>query len=432
MHKLKFPFLTAVLALACALPSAAQKAGRDKADAPRASATALADSQWEFLKTAGQDKEKDVLELVLPQLEDWLARNPEDHNSAEAQLLKADLHYKLGDYKFALVDLLQFFQAYPQDLLLTDAQKLFTEIIVKKGDKKTRPLLEEAATAPETAAADLNISSMLEKFSARAGEAYYEPLTAEFRAFFNRFPAYSGNDSLRLALADLHREKGKYLAAELGYEEMIQMYPSSPLLARAKSTLAGVLADNLKSYDKAIDVYGGIAASFPGTDEALAAYNRLPALAERQKKFDLAVQTYEKIIELYPDRSEAYNSYKEEARVLRKELKNFPEAVSVLNRLADKYKGDSGKSVEALLLAAEIYRKDIKDTEGEVKMYDRIAAEYENDPQAPRSLYAAGEIYEKAKDKDKAGEYYRKITEKYGADPLAKKARNRLEALAKP
>ncbi len=108
MHKLKFPFLTAVLALACALPSAAQKAGRDKADAPRASATALADSQWEFLKTAGQDKEKDVLELVLPQLEDWLARNPEDHNSAEAQLLKADLHYKLGDYKFALVDLLQF------------------------------------------------------------------------------------------------------------------------------------------------------------------------------------------------------------------------------------------------------------------------------------------------------------------------------------
>ncbi|MDP2865042.1 MAG: tetratricopeptide repeat protein [Elusimicrobiota bacterium] len=426
MTKLTPLCLTAILALACALPSAAQKV-----DAPRTQSkpAPLAAAEWDFLKAAGQDKDKDVLELALPQLEDWQARNPENPNAGEAQFLKAVLHYKLGDYKFALTDLLRYFQVYPQDASLEDAKKLFTEIVVTKADKKLRPALEEAAALPEARDAAVNVSSMLEKFSAQAGEAYYEPLTAEFRAFFNRYPDFSKSDSLRLALADLHQKKGKYLAARLDCEKTIQLYPSSALLARAKISLAGLLADNLKDYDKAIEAYRDIAASFPGADEAWSAYSRLPALAERQKKYELAVEIHEKIIELYPDKTEALNSYKAGARVLREDLKKFPEAVAVLNRLADKYKGESVKCVDALLLAAEIYRKDLKDAEGEVKMYDRIAAEYEADPQAPKALYAAGDVYGKAKDGEKAREYYQKILEKYPDNPLSKKAEGRVAAI---
>ncbi|MDO8805673.1 MAG: tetratricopeptide repeat protein [Elusimicrobiota bacterium] len=491
MNKLKFPVLTAILALVCALPSAAQdadelqtdevqsaasqadevqsddiqadapkvaapKAAAPKADAPKAAAPKAAapkadapkaaappattpqssagvvEAEWNFLKTAGQDKEEDVLKLALPQLEDWLARNPETPNSAEAQLLKANLRVKLGDYQFALIDLVKYFQAYPQAASLEEALKLFADTLSRKGDKKTRPALKEASQAPETAAADYNISSMLEKLSVQAGEAYYEPLTAEFRNFFNRFPGYVKNDALRVALADLHQRKGEYLPARLEYEKMIQLHPASPLLARAKRSLGGLLADNMKEYEKAIEVYQDIAASLPGTDEAWTAYSRLPALAEKQKKYGLAVEIYEKIIELYPDRDETYNSYKDAARVLREKLDKFPEAVAVLNRLADKYKGQ--KAIEALMLAAEIYRKDIKDAagvEGEVKMYDRIVAEYGTDPQAPKALYAAGEVYEKAKDTEKAKEYYQKVIEKYAETPLRKKAENRITALSK-
>lgn len=419
-------FLTAILALACALPSAAQKADAPKAPSKAAS---LAAAEWDFLKAAAQDKEEDVLELALPQLEDWMARNPENPNAGEAQFVKAVLRHKLGDYKFALVDLLKYFQVYPQGASLEDAKKLFTEIVVTKADKKLRPVLEEAAALPETRDAAGNVSAMLEKFSAQAGEAYYEPLTAEFRAFFNRFPDFAKSDSLRLALAGLHQKKGKYLAARLDCEKTIQLYPSSALLGRAKMTLAALLADNLKDYDRAIEAYRDIAASFPGSDEAWTAYGRLPALAEKQKKYELAVEIYEKIIELYPDKPEALNSYRSGARVLREDLKKFPEAVAVLNRLADKYKGESVKCIDALLLAAEIYRKDLKDAEGEVKMYDRIAAEYEADPQAPKALYAAGDVYSKAKDGEKAREYYQKILEKYPDNPLSKKAEGRVASI---
>lgn len=427
MTRYKFSFLAAILALACTLPSAAA--------APKpasVSAAALADAEWDFLKTVMQDKKEDVLELALPQLEDWLARNPEHFKAEEAQFLKAGLHFKLGDYKFALVDLLKYFQAYPQGSSLEDAKKLFIEIVVTKADKKLRPALDEAALppAPASSAADVNVASLLETFSAsQAGEGYYEPLAVEFRAFLNRFPDYSKNDSLRLALADLHVKKGKYLAARLECEKIIQLYPSSALLARTKMALAALLADNLKDYDRAIEAYRDIAASFPGSDEAWTAYGRLPALAEKQKKYELAVEIYEKIIELYPDKPEALNSYRSGARVLREDLKKFPEAVAVLNRLADKYKGESVKCIDALLLAAEIYRKDLKDAEGEVKMYDRIAAEYEADPQAPKALYAAGDVYSKAKDGEKAREYYQKILEKYPDNPLSKKAEGRVASI---
>lgn len=429
MTKLNPLFLTAVLTLACGLPSAAQKAEAPKAPAPaaRASSGQLVEAEWNFIKAAGQDKNEDVLELALPQLEDWLARNPTNSNAPEAQLLKAGLHQQLGDYKAAQVDLLRYFHAYPQGSTLEEAKKLFNEILGKKADKKTRPALDEAALIPETAEADANVSSMLEKFSAQVGEVYYEPLAAEYRAFFNRFPNYSKNDSLLLSLADLHQKKSKHLAARLDYEKMIQLYPSSTLLPQAKRSLAGVLADNLREYDRAIEVYQDIAASFPGSEEAWAAYARLPVLSEKQKKYDLAVEVYEKIIQLYPDRDEAYNSCKAEARVLREELKKFPEAVAVLNRIADKYK--DAKAIEALLLAAEIYRKDLKDPEGEVKMYDRIATEYEADPQAPKALFAAGDVYSKAKDAEKAREYYQKILEKYPDNPLSKKAESRVSAI---
>ncbi|MBI4350930.1 MAG: tetratricopeptide repeat protein [Elusimicrobia bacterium] len=425
-------FLTAALAFSCALPSAAQADETPKPAAPKAvprGSGPLAGAEWDFLKAAGQDRNEDVLELALPQLEDWLARNPEHPAAGEAQFLKAALHHKLGDHKSALLGLLKYFQVYPRGSSLEDAKKLFTEILVTKADKKLRPVLEGAAALPEGGAAAANVSALLEKLSAQAGEAYYEPLTAEFRVFFNSYPDHAKSDSLRLALADLHRSKGRHLAARLDYEKLIQLYPSSPLLPGAKLSLGGVLAENLKDYDRAIGVYQDIAASFPGTDEAWTAYGRLPALAEKQKKYGLAAELYEKIIELYPDKSAALNSYKAEARLLREDLKKFPEAVAVLNRLADKYKGESVKCIDALLLAAEICRKDMKDAECEVKMYDRIAGEYEADPQAPKALYAAGDVYSKAKDGEKAREYYQKVLEKYPDNPLSKKAENRVASI---
>jgi TolA-binding protein len=432
MNKL---FLTGILALACAWPAAAQLDFDKPAEAQmpgfQASAKAIpvnvVEAEWALLSAAAQEKDEDVLEQVLPQVEDWLLRNPAHANAGDAQLLKANLLYKLGDYKAALMGLLRHFYEYPQAASAEGAKSLFQEILDKKADKKQKPGLLQLAASAEGADAAARLYSMLEKAPGTAGALLYEPILAEHRSFLNRFPARAGNDTLLLSAAELHLNMKQYLRSRLAYEKLISLHPESPLIPKAKLFLAVVLADNLKEYDKAITVFQDITVSLPGTEQAKAAYSRLPGLAERQKKYQLAVDFYEEIIARYPDTDEAYNAYKSEARVLREEMDKFTEAVGVLNRLADKYKGEKG--VAALLLASEIYRKDLKDTAGEVAMYDRIVAEYEADPQAPKALYAAAEVFDKAKDTDKAKDYYQKILEKYPEDPLSKKAEKRVAAI---
>lgn len=430
MYKL---FLAGVLSLAISQAAAAQQAFDKPAEpqmpgfqAPPA-AVNVVDAEWSFLSAAGQDKDEDVLELTLPQVSDWLLRNPAHASAGDARLLKARLHYKLGDYKSAIMDLLCHFYEYPQAQSADLARNLFKELLEKKADKKMKPALLELSNAAEGSDAAARLYSLLTKAPAAAGAFLYEPIVAEYRAYLNRFPDRAGNDALRVAAADLHLNMKEYLKAAQAYEKMIALHPDSQLIPKAKLLLAVTLTDNLKQHDKAIAVFQDITATLKGTDQAKAAYARLPQLAEKQKKYQLAVDTYEEIVSRYPDTDEAYNAYVSEARVLREELDKFPEAVAVLGRLADKFKGP--KAIQALLLASEIYRKDIKDAAGEVSMHDRIVTEYETDPQAPKSLFAAGEVYDKARDYDNAKTYYQKILEKYPEDPLCKKAEKRVAAI---
>lgn len=387
----------------------------------------LDSSELDFLKRVSAGNNEDVQELVLPQVTDWLAVYPASEFAPEAQLLKAQLHYSLGDWRWALVDLLRHFQSYPAAADSAAARKLFADILQKKADKKLRPVMEELAKLPAAGGTEAAVSLLLEKLAVREGEAFYGPLCAEFREFLNRFPAYAKNDELRMALADMHLLKGEPLKARLEYEKLIRLHPGSALEARAKIALAGVLAGELKDYENAIAVYQDVTAQYPGTAEAWTAYARLPQLCERQKKFPLAIDVYERVIALYPEREEAFAAFNSEARVLRDDMDKPAEAAAVLDRLASKYKG--ARAVEALLLAAEIRRKDMKDTAAEVKTYDRIAAEYPSYAEAPKALYAAGEALERAKDPAGAREYYVKVSEKYADSASGKKALKRMAAI---
>lgn len=387
----------------------------------------VVEAEKEFLRGYSASSNEKALAMIPEDMEDWLARNPDNPGAHDVLLEKAMIRYRLGDHKGATMDLLRLFRAYPGSPVDKKARGLFSEIMAKKADKKLRPILEEASSATNSGSLAADLSALLRQLTAKAGEAYLEPLTAEYRRFFNTHPTYEGNDEMRLALAGLYRINGELVAAKLAYEKMIRLHPSSPLQAAAKLSLAGLLTEDLKEHDAAIQVYQAIVDSYPGSPEAWEAYLRLPKLAEKRDKFQLAVDTYERIILLYPDREEAFLSLKSAARVLREELDKFPEAVAVLFRLADNYKDARG--AEALMLAAEIYRKDLKDQAGEIKVYDRLAADFGKDPLAPKALFAAGEIHEKAKDFDKARSYYSAVTEKYQQDPLAKKAQKRLDGL---
>lgn len=385
------------------------------------------EAEWMFLKASSAEQDKDITRIVMTQISGWLASGPLDATAAEAQLLKAEMRLRLKDYREAVVDLLKQLQLYPGSKAAGKAAPMLEELVNDKADKKLRPVLLELAKPFNKPAKEDRLAALLERLSAEAWDDHYAPLVEEFRLFFERFPSYPGRDSLQRALAAMHANKKEYVSSRVAYEKLISMHPSTPLMAASKLALAGLLTDNLREHDKAIEVYLDVTNSFPGTDEAWASFSRLPDLAEKQKKYQLAVDTHERIIALYPDRPEAYDAYRAAARVLRERMDKPAEAVAVLVRLADKYGGE--KAHEALFLAAEITRKDIKDAPAEAALYDKIVAEYEKDGQAPRAMYAAGETWEKAKNYDMARQYYMKLSEKYRDDKFASKAQKRLDSI---
>jgi len=409
-------------------PAAAESAPAVAASAAQSSSpSSVVEVEWEYIKTLAENKDDEVASAALGQLSDWLRFYPEEASSAEAQLLKARLHLRAGEYKVAVVDLLKHLYVYPQADSGPAAAKLLKDTIEKKAPKKIKQALVEIAFGPAESNVEQRLALLIERLSAKTGEELYEPVTAEFAEFFGRFPRYAGRDALQLALADYHLKKEEYLLARLGYEKMIQLYPLSPLRVKGEKALGDVLAVNIKDYAAAIKVYQAVAASFPGTVEAWASYLQLAVLCEKQKQYPLALSVYERIIGLYPDRAEAYEAFRSEARILRSEVASPKEAMVVLSRLADKYPGE--KAVEALYLAAEIARNDIKDFEAEIKMYDRVVAEYPDKERAPRALLAAGQAYEKLKNRDKAKQYYTTIIEKFPDEPLAKKAQKYIVSL---
>ncbi|MBI4802058.1 MAG: tetratricopeptide repeat protein [Elusimicrobia bacterium] len=404
-------------------PAAAVEAPRPAAAVP----VNVMWAEWEYLKKHGEDKDEDVGASVLEQLTGWQRLYADTEYGGDAQLLKADLHLKLGNYKAAIVDLLKHLYEYPESELNPAVRKLLTGTIDKKAGKKVKAALIEIAKPPGPADKAERLALLIKNLADQAGEELYEPLTGEFQEFFYRFPLYAKRDELQLALGNLYLAKEEYIPARLAYEKLIQVYPASRSLLAAKKSLADVLADKLKDYNAALNVYQDIAADFPGTPQAWLAYGQTARLSERQKRYDLAVETYEKIVALYQEGNAAYDALKSEAKVLRENLSKPKESIDVLNRLADKYKGE--KAIAALNLAAETARRDLKDTETEIKMYDRITAEYPDDPQTPKAVFAAAQAYEKNQNLDKAREYCTKILEKYPDDPMAKKAQKSLNSL---
>ncbi|HBE88000.1 MAG TPA: hypothetical protein DDW67_02540 [Elusimicrobia bacterium] len=385
------------------------------------------EAEWNFLKAASAEQDREITRIVMTQISGWLDSGPLDSTAAEAQLLKAEMRLRLKDYSEATVDLLKQLQLYPGSGAAEKAAPMLEGLVNDKADKKLRPMLLELAKPFNKPAKEDRLAMLLERLAEEAGSGYYAPLVEEFRLFFERFPSYPRRDVLQRALAAMHAAKKEYVAARVAYEKLISMHPATPLMAGSKLALAGLRTDSLKEHDRAIDGYLDVTVSFPGTSEAWDAYGRLPDLAEKQKKYELAVETYEKIIALYPEKPEAYEAYRSAARVLRERMKKPAEAVAVLVRLADKYGGE--KAHEALFLAAEITRKDIKDAAAESALYDKITAEYEKDGQAPRAMYAAGEAWEKAKNYDMARQYYMKLSEKYRDDKFASKAQKRLDSI---
>ncbi len=409
----------------------AQKIAPARAAANETSGTRdTARRTWEFLKDAGKDSREEMIDATLLQLSEFLRLNPEWEHADEAQLLKADLHVRRGDYKSAAVDVIKLMYEYPDTGVSLQAKRILSEMAEKKLDKKVKPVLYEAGKGSGAKEKSERLAQMLKKLAAQTGDTLYEPLVAEFNSFFTRFPSYAGMDELNLLLGDLHVKKEKYMAALSYYRKVLALYPESALRPRAQRSIADCYVNNLKNFNDGMNAYQEVIAQYPASDEAAYSYEQMAKVEEQLKHFDLAAEINEKIAAVYPNKDAAIRAFNNEARILRDRLERPDEAIRVYNKLADMFKG-SASAVEALKAAAAVAHRQ-KKYDTEVAQYLRIVSDSPTNKEAPEMLYQAAQVTEEDLAKiDPAIELYKQLTEKYPSSKQAQKAKDRIASLSR-
>lgn len=385
---------------------------------------------WEFLKENGKDTREEMMETTLLQLNEFLRLNPDWDFSEDARLLKADLHARRGEYKFAVTELLALLYEFPNSKLVFPAKRTLTELIDKKMEKKLKPVLQDASKGSEAKEKSERLAQLLKTLTTQAGEALYEPLVAEYDGFFSRFPSYAGTDELTLLFADLQVKKEKYLAALTYYRKLLALYPESRFRPRAQRSIGDLYVNDLKDINEAENAYQRVINKYPQSEEAGYAYEQTAKLEEQLKHFDLSVEMYEKMIALYPNTDRASRAFNGEVRVLLDQMEKPDEAIKVYGRLADMFKGSTG-AADALLAAASTAHK-IKNFEREAEFRMRFVNEFGTNKDAPEQFFLAAQVTEEGlASADKAVDLYNQLMLKYPESKYANKAKSRVDSLTK-
>ena len=391
----------------------------------------LAESQLEFLDKQFDTATAESLPYLLSEVNAWLSINSDKKNADKALELQAQVQAKMGDFKSAMLTYIKHIYSYPHSTVNLTVRSQLSTLVDSKLDRKLKQSVNTVAKGSAESKKSDRLASMLERMSEEPAAYFYEPLVREFVAFSADYPDYPRADVLQRALASVFLAKEQPNTAVLAYEQLLAVYPESSLKASVRMDIAAVLADKLKNYDKAIEIYQDVTNEHPGTPEAGQSYIQIGKLSELRKKYDLAISVYDKIIALYPKTDNAFNAFQSKAVLQRKQLALFGEAVDTLNAQADMFKGDV-RCVPGLLLAAEIAQKDLKDFLRAANALDRIATEDPTAKEAPKALLDEGAMYEEhLGNKDKAKEIYERIIGSYAGNSLVKTAQKRIESMSK-
>lgn len=388
------------------------------------------EKEYAFVKAAAEDPNADIAEAAMADLELFARRYPDSPLAPEALLQLSALRQKKGDWQPAMTTLLRLLYEYPTTKVGLRAKSDYLTLVDKKAARKQRQVLADLVKLPDSGDKADRLSLVWRRLIDEAPDALYEPVAAEVRDFFVRFPGHNEGDKLQAQLARLHSLNGKPAAALLACRKLLALYPESPLRSKAQMFVGDLYAQELRDPRSAIDAYQDLVAQYPGTSEVLPSLQKSAALFEEKlKQYDLAVEMHEKVVSGYPKTAGSLAALKSIAKLQRDRLGKTAWAVDTLVRLSAMHGGQDG--VDALLLAADWSRRDLKDMARQAELLRKVADDYAASKEAPQALLDAAGVYESdLKDAAKAVALYKEVEAKFPSHRVAKKAAERAAKLA--
>ena len=344
-----------------------------------------------FLKAAIEDSDAAVRAAALAELRAYNAKQP----TPDGVALAAKALTQNGDAAAAVVEWLRLFHEFPESKEAR-SRAAFNELVERKFGRKLKPAMTALLEVRGDDGAQ-RLSNLVWAMAGSAAEHLYAPAVELAR----RLPP---SDKTQWALAQLHAKQEKAAEALLAYRKLLAMHPNTALRADAQLAVAGIYAEQLRDWRRAVKAYLELG------DHPLALQRAALIYTDKLKQYDAAVGLYERLIKLDERKPEPYMAL---ALIQQKSMGLPEEAIKTYRRLG---------SPEALRKAADVARRDLKNYGLEVEL--RKAAGDAED------FYAAAEVEESdLKDLDKAIETYREISSKFSGHKLAKKAGDRAAKL---
>lgn len=293
--------------------------------------------------------------------------------------------------------------------------------------KAERKGLKVLAVAPTGGDIPQRNVQMLQQLALFEGKEFLPLLRRECDTFLERYPATAAAETI-LALREesLFREK-EFSTYALGLRLLITLYPQSPERINRLTLLGMVQSKELRDHKTAVATYDQLLRDYPKTSEAEAAYLESAKICDEElKDYPRAIELLSALVRDFPRTQKAQTALDYQAKIYAKKMKDPLAAINSYRQLVAMFPGKG--AIVALGEAATLARMTLQDYDEQITLQEELIQSYPESPEAAQALFDIAQTEEdQLKNVEKALQSYQRFVDLYPTNPLAERARKRLE-----
>jgi len=388
-------------------------------------------SLWKNLSSKIKSSKNDYLGKLIRDINNYLMQYRDLEISAEALLVRANIHNRQQEYPAQVIDLLKIIFEYPDTDYAENGRQKLLELIGKKmkKNKKEVEIVLNATIANDDRAT--RFAYFLEAIALLPTKTFGQPKAMEFDEFMTRHPSHPKADLILELAAKNYRTDKLYDSSVHSLRRMIALYPNSPKNPLGQITVAEIREKSQQLYQQAEKAYVKVYSNYPESPEALRARQQLAKMHEsKTKQYKKALAEHEEIIRLFTEQRIIVQSLNRIARIHHSHTKNYKSEIEAYQRIVSNFPGDD--AAKALLEAAKTAKNNLKDYPLLISLNQQFVRDYGDRPEVEKVLYDIATAYDKnLKDSVAAIASYQKVVDRSSDKKLRSKAQKRIDKLSK-
>lgn len=325
-----------------------------------------------------------VIEEIHPfqikELEMYLDRFYPEARCDSIQDFLTQLYLRQKDWANAELSIIKFIFLYPESPLFEEIQTIRAGVFqTERAYKDYVEFLSSIVnTTPAYPKLDVRYFKYIELLKDFPDPAVRDKFIQEAKRYLSLYPFSTQASKVAQWIAESYIKKERPQSAYITYHRLMIFYPKS---AEMKTAL----------YQTAV-------------------------LEEKEfVEHKVAIATFTKFIEKFPEDTLTAYAHQQIAKISAEQLQNWEKAIEEYQVCADLFRtnGKEKLCISALMTRAAILSDQMAQTEASVKTYLSIDEHYPGTPSAANAIMAAGDLYSRQKEFDKAIAQYMSIHEKY-------------------